>query len=90
MAAWLEYGSIFVTTAFVLYGDGVADIDISALVAHHIQSARMATLTAVQPPGRYGVVELERDQVKFFMKNLKVTILGLRLLCSESCSNRPN
>jgi glucose-1-phosphate cytidylyltransferase len=41
------------------YGDGVADVDIGALVAHHRQHGRHATLTAVQPPGRYGALGLD-------------------------------
>lgn len=40
------------------YGDGVADIDIGKLIEFHRQSDRDATLTAVQPPGRYGALEL--------------------------------
>lgn len=40
------------------YGDGVADIDINALIAFHRQQGRHATLTAVQPPGRYGALQL--------------------------------
>lgn len=40
------------------YGDGVADIDIRALIDFHQQSGRPATLTAVQPPGRYGALEI--------------------------------
>lgn len=40
------------------YGDGVASIDINALVKFHRQHRRWATLTAVQPPGRYGAVKL--------------------------------
>ena len=39
------------------YGDGVADVDISALVAHHKSHGRLATVTAVQPPGRYGALQ---------------------------------
>ena len=39
------------------YGDGVADVDIAALVAHHKEHGRLATVTAVQPPGRYGALE---------------------------------
>ncbi|MCF6314097.1 MAG: glucose-1-phosphate cytidylyltransferase [Verrucomicrobiales bacterium] len=38
------------------YGDGVADIDISKLIEFHQQQGREATLTAVQPPGRYGAI----------------------------------
>jgi len=48
------------------YGDGVADIDISALIAQHRQSGRLATVTAVQPPGRFGSLELTGNQVEGF------------------------
>ena len=40
------------------YGDGVADIDIKKLTAFHKKSKKLVTLTAVQPPGRYGAVEM--------------------------------
>ena len=43
------------------YGDGVADIDLAALIAHHEEQARLATVTAVQPPGRFGALELSGD-----------------------------
>ena len=39
------------------YGDGVADVDITALIAHHNAHGRLATVTAVQPPGRYGALQ---------------------------------
>jgi glucose-1-phosphate cytidylyltransferase len=48
------------------YGDGVADIDISALIAQHRGAGRLATVTAVQPPGRYGSLELSGLQVDGF------------------------
>ena len=48
------------------YGDGVADIDIRALVAFHRQQGRLATLTAVQPPGRYGALVIEDGRVGHF------------------------
>src|SRR6185437_3631072 len=38
------------------YGDGVTDLDIGKLVAFHQEHGRLATLTAIQPPGRYGAV----------------------------------
>ena len=41
------------------YGDGVADIDIAALVDFHREHGRAATLTAVVPPGRYGALDLD-------------------------------
>ena len=44
-------------TFCLTYGDGVADVDITALVAHHRAHGRLATVTAVQPPGRYGALQ---------------------------------
>ena len=41
------------------YGDGVADLDINALIEFHRLQGRHATLTAVQPPGRYGALQLD-------------------------------
>jgi glucose-1-phosphate cytidylyltransferase len=38
------------------YGDGVADVDIRSLLAFHQQHGKLATVTAVQPPGRYGAL----------------------------------
>jgi len=40
------------------YGDGVGDIDLDTLIAAHESSGRLATLTAVQPPGRYGALDI--------------------------------
>ncbi len=50
------------------YGDGVGDIDISTLIDFHRQRGFKATLTGVQPPGRFGVIECEGDQVKSFQE----------------------
>lgn len=50
------------------YGDGVCDIDISALVSFHRRHGRWATVTAVQPPGRYGALERDGDQVTGFVE----------------------
>jgi glucose-1-phosphate cytidylyltransferase len=41
------------------YGDGLADVDITAQVAHHRAHGKLATVTAVQPPGRYGALALD-------------------------------
>ena len=43
------------------YGDGVADIDIAALVASHKRAGTLATLTAVRPQGRFGALDLGDD-----------------------------
>ena len=48
------------------YGDGVADVDIGKLIAFHNSEGRDATITAVQPPGRYGALELGGSQVLGF------------------------
>jgi glucose-1-phosphate cytidylyltransferase len=45
------------------YGDGVGDIDIGRLVEFHRAHGKLATVTATQPPGRFGVVDLEGDRV---------------------------
>jgi glucose-1-phosphate cytidylyltransferase len=53
--------------AFCLtYGDGVADIDVTALVKFHHSHGKKATITAVAPPGRFGALEMEGDEVRSF------------------------
>jgi len=49
-------------TFCLTYGDGVADIDLAELVAFHREQGTLATLTAVQPEGRFGAVLLQDDQ----------------------------
>lgn len=46
-------------TFFMTYGDGVSDIDIDDLLRFHRASGTLATLTAVQPPGRFGAFKLD-------------------------------
>jgi len=48
------------------YGDGLADIDITQLIAYHREQGALATVTAVQPPGRFGAVELNGTHVRRF------------------------
>ena len=45
----------------VTYGDGVGDIDLSALLAFHRHHGRLATVTAVRPPGRFGELRMDGD-----------------------------
>jgi len=45
-------------TFCLTYGDGLADVDVSALVEHHRNHGRLATVTAVQPPGRFGSLQI--------------------------------
>lgn len=49
---------------FLTYGDGVSDVNIAELLDFHIKQNTHATLTAVQPPGRYGAFNLEGNQRK--------------------------
>ncbi len=50
------------------YGDGLSDIDISATITFHREHGRLATVTAVKPPGRFGALELEGQRVTGFME----------------------
>ncbi|HJW53763.1 MAG TPA: glucose-1-phosphate cytidylyltransferase [Burkholderiaceae bacterium] len=48
------------------YGDGVSDVDLTAAIAFHKSHGKMATVTAVQPPGRYGALTREGNLVQGF------------------------
>jgi len=50
------------------YGDGVADIDISKLISFHRNHGKLATITAIQPPGRYGALNIRDNQVDSFQE----------------------
>jgi glucose-1-phosphate cytidylyltransferase len=53
------------------YGDGVSDVDISATIEFHKNHGKAATLTATYPPGRFGALNIEGQQVKQFMEKPK-------------------
>jgi glucose-1-phosphate cytidylyltransferase len=55
---YLEDSDIFCVT----YGDGVADIDINALLDFHRSHGLIGTVTGVRPPGRFGVMEISDDE----------------------------
>ncbi|PYY79154.1 glucose-1-phosphate cytidylyltransferase [Pseudomonas sp. TKO26] len=59
---YLEPGEDFCFT----YGDGVADVDISKLVAFHKAHGKKATVTATQPPGRFGALNIKNHHVESF------------------------
>lgn len=48
------------------YGDGLANIDINAEIAFHRNHGKLATVAAVQPPGRYGALSLQKSVVQGF------------------------
>ena len=58
---WLTDGTFMLT-----YGDGVSDVDITALMAFHRAHGKVATVTAVRPPARFGALEVEHGRVKRF------------------------
>ena len=49
-------------TFCLTYGDGLADIDISSEIAFHRQHGKLATVASVQPPGRFGVLNIDQSQ----------------------------
>lgn len=51
---------------FVTYGDGVGNVDLVSLLDFHLKSSRLATVTAVRPPARFGVLDIEDGVVKHF------------------------
>jgi len=48
------------------YGDGLSNVDVAQLLAFHEKQKTTATLTAVQPPGRFGVIDLDGDKITAF------------------------
>lgn len=55
-------------TFFFTYGDGVADINIAEQLQFHRRHGKLATVTAIQPPGRYGALHMDEAQVLGFQE----------------------
>lgn len=53
------------------YGDGVSNVDLDRLLAVHKDSENLITLTAIQPGGRFGLLDIENNQVKKFNEKVK-------------------
>lgn len=58
-------------TFFMTYGDGVSDVDIAATLKFHKIHRKLATITAVQPAGRFGVLDLNGNQIRSFREKNK-------------------
>lgn len=58
-------------TFCLTYGDGLSDINITALIEFHRKQGTEATLTAIQPAGRFGAIEIEGARVKSFLEKPK-------------------
>jgi len=54
------------STFFLTWGDGVSDVDLDKLLTFHKKHGKLATLTAVRPPARFGHLEIEGDQINVF------------------------
>ncbi len=67
VAEYLDEGEPFCCT----YGDGVADVDITASIEFHRSHGRMATVTAVRPPGRFGALVMDDEVVTGFAEKPK-------------------
>jgi len=50
------------------YGDGVGSVDIESLIKFHKGHGRLATMTAVQPPGRFGALDVDGTSIKSFLE----------------------
>ena len=64
VAKYLEPGQPF----FMTYGDGVSDVDLTALLDFHKAHGKDATITAVAPPGRFGALEINDGRVDRFVE----------------------
>jgi glucose-1-phosphate cytidylyltransferase len=53
------------------YGDGLANVDITRLIDFHRSQKKLATITAVQPPGRYGSLDIQNNLVSRFIEKPK-------------------
>lgn len=53
-------------TFFMTYGDGVSNVDIPATLDFHKQNGKLATITAIQPEGRFGYIDLDNEKVNSF------------------------
>jgi glucose-1-phosphate cytidylyltransferase len=70
----LQVRDLLTETFMVTYGDGLGDVDITALVAFHRAHGRLATVTAVHPPARFGAIELDGDQVAVFSEKRQTNV----------------
>ena len=67
VASYLRNEKVFCFT----YGDGLANVDITKLIKFHESHGKLATVTAVQPPGRYGALNRDNDLVTGFVEKPK-------------------
>jgi glucose-1-phosphate cytidylyltransferase len=61
-------------TFMMTYGDGVSNVDIEALLAFHRSHGKLATMTVVRPPARFGHIEFEGDQITRFREKAQMDV----------------
>lgn len=61
-------------TFMMTYGDGLSDVNIEELVAFHRKHGKLATVTAVHPPARFGGIELDGERVAFFSEKPQTSV----------------
>ena len=58
-------------TFFMTYGDGVSDVDVVKTLEFHKKHGKLATMTGVKPDGRFGIIDMDGEQVKAFREKSK-------------------
>ena len=84
VAKYLENEDAFCFT----YGDGVCDVNFTELIAFHKKHGKDATLTATYPPGRFGALDIQANQIKQFTEKPRgdgALINGGFLFCHPTC-----
>ena len=87
VAAYVQDEDAFCFT----YGDGLADLDVAASIKHHRSEGRLATVTAVRPPGRFGTLDLVENRVTGFTEKPPgdgASINGGFFVLSPACLGR--
>ena len=59
-------------TFLLTYGDGISDVNIGKLIKFHKKNKKLATLTAVRPPARFGAIKISKNAVKVFKEKSKI------------------
>jgi glucose-1-phosphate cytidylyltransferase len=65
-------GQLGASPFMLTYGDGVSNVPLDRLLEFHRQQGRLATVTAVRPPARFGGIEFEGDRVKGFIEKAQI------------------
>ena len=61
-------------TFFLTYGDGVSDVDLKALLNFHRAHGKLATMTAIPPVSRFGIIDLEGDRITAFREKSQADV----------------